>query len=318
MANRFNNWHKTGETQLNQKEKSFRQLAERKERVGYLKTWEIYHAIFAWTWVSKSEWKWLLPPQENNPHQIYATHTPVEDAESASQKLTVFYSGNSILMLWLLLFYSGTAIGAIGSLATVGAMGMLANQISQFQSKISLAKQGEEAERHIASLLKTLCGRGCRLYSKLDDTRLRVPGKGDLDVLLNLEGVRFAISVKSKRGEKVKVFYDRDHHLIRYSYGGTKGSKGWFKGDIAQELNEQVEWLRAHRAQFFSAKRPPWKIVVLCSPVGALVEHPLKVVVFPDSPFEEIGQVKFLKDKDVYVVAEQELVNLIQLLRRKS
>ncbi len=204
-------------------------------------------------------------------------------------------------------------------MANVAIMGILTNQASLSEKEIQLIKQGEEAERHIAKLLKPLCGRGGQLVSKLDDNRLRLPELGDLDILLNLSGIRFAISVKSKRGDKIKVFYDRDHQAIRFS---TKKGKDQFIRDIVQELNEQVDWLLDNRPKFFSKKKKqpkmPWKIVVVCSAPSYPVEHPVKVAVFPDSPKEVIGGLEFLKHEGVYVVEEEKLLSLLQALRKKS
>ena len=82
----------------------------------------------------------------------------------------------------------------------------MTQQVSSEEKEIQLTLQGEEAERHIAKLLKPLVGRGGQLFSKIDDLRLRIADKENegLDILLNLSGIRFAISVKSKRYEKVK------------------------------------------------------------------------------------------------------------------
>lgn len=200
----------------------------------------------------------------------------------------------------------------------VAIMGILTNQASLSDKEIELIKQGEEAERHIAKLLKPLCGRGGQLFSKLDDNRLRVPELGDLDILLNLSGVRFAISVKSKRGEKIKVFYDSKHQAIRHS--GKWYGKDWFIRDITKEINEQVDWLLANRLKLFSKKKQPkmpWKLVVICGSPNHPVKQPPVVAVFPDSPTEVINGTKYLKDKGVYVVDEQSLISLIKALRTR-
>lgn len=179
-------------------------------------------------------------------------------------------------------------------------------------------KQGEEAERYIIKLLKPLCGRGGQLFSSLDDNRLFTPNRGKLDILVNLSGVRFAISVKSKRYEKVKVFYDPKHQLIRYS--SKEWGKGRFLFDITQQINDQVDWLVANRPKLFSKKkRPkmPWKIIVVCGAPSVQSQNLVEVAIFPDSPKEVINNTEYLKDRGVYVVDERSLVSLIQALKTK-
>ncbi len=181
-----------------------------------------------------------------------------------------------------------------------------------------LQKQGEEAERHIIKLLKPVGGRGTQLFSSLESARLRTPNLGKLDILLNLSGVRFAISVKSKRHEKVKVFYDSKHKQIRYST--KEWGKSRFVLDVTLEINEQVDWLLANRPKLFSKKKKPkmpWKIVVFSPHPSISTPNLVEVAVCPDSPQEIINGTAYLKDKGVYVVDQESLVSLIQVLKNK-
>ncbi len=180
-------------------------------------------------------------------------------------------------------------------------------------------KQGSQAERHIIKLLKPLCGRGGQLFSSLDDKRLFTPERGKLDILVNLSGVRFAISVKSKRYQKVKVFYDPKQQLIRYST--KEWGKGRFLFDIIQQINDQVDWLLTNRPKLFSKKKQPkmpWKIIVVCGAPAVESQNMVKVAVFPDSPIESLNGRDYLKDRGVYVVDEGSLVSLIQTLKTKQ
>ncbi|MDJ0717463.1 MAG: hypothetical protein QNJ54_25130 [Prochloraceae cyanobacterium] len=179
-------------------------------------------------------------------------------------------------------------------------------------------KQGEETERYVIKLLKPLCGRGGQLFSSLDDKRLFTPNRGKLDILMNLSGVRFAVSVKSNHNEKVKVFYDRKHESIRYST--KKWGKGRFLFDITQQINDQVDWLLANRPKLFSKKKQPkmpWRIIVVCGAPAFQFQNQVEVVVFPDSPTESINDTEYLKDRGVYVVDQRSLVSLIQALKNK-
>ncbi len=195
---------------------------------------------------------------------------------------------------------------------------MLVNQVSLSEKEIELTRQGEEAERHIAKLLKPLVGRGGQLFSKIDDKRLRIADKENegLDILLNLSGIRFAISVKSKRYEKVKVFYDPKYDQIRYSCKECR--KDWFRKDVTNEINQHINWLLTNRPKLFSKKKQPkkpWLIVVVCGVPSKPVKQPPRVAVFPDSPTEVLNGTEYLKHKGVFVVDEESLINLVQALR---
>ena len=206
----------------------------------------------------------------------------------------------------------------LDSIANVAIINVLVNQVSLSEKEIELTRQGEEAERHIAKLLKPLEGRGGQLFSKIDDKRLRIADKENegLDILINLSGIRFAISVKSKRYEKVKVFYDPKYDQIRYSCKEYR--KDWFPTNITDEINKHINWLLTNRPKLFSKKkRPkkPWLIVVVCGLTSKPVKQPPRVAVFPDSPKEIINGTEYLKHKGVFVVDEESLICLVQALR---
>ena len=194
----------------------------------------------------------------------------------------------------------------------------MTQQVSLSEKEIELTLQGEEAERHIAKLLKPLVGRGGQLFSKVDDKRLRIADKENegLDILLNLSGIRFAISVKSKRYEKVKVFYDPKYDQIRYSCKEYR--KDWFPTNITDEINKHINWLLTNRPKLFSKKKQPkkpWLIVVVCGFPSKPVKQQPRVAVFPDSPKEIINGTEYLKHKGVFVVDEESLISLVQALR---
>ncbi len=273
-----------------------------------------YDYLDKFEWAKQKAWDWLLPPPDDDPNRIFSTYTPVDDNEKARDVCTAAYATNSALMLGLSAFFPGSFVAALGIFGTVGATGILLNQISNFQHNVLLEKQGEETEKAVAELLVPLSRRyGGKLYSKLDDCRLRIVGKGDLDILLNLPGESFAISVKSKKlgkKDKLKIFWDRDHQRIRYSKNGNKCD---LETNITQDLNERVDWLLAHRGNLISPQ--PHRIVVWRSyPLDA---PSLRVSVFPDSPKEVLAGREFLKYQGVWVVESKNLVHLIQLLRGK-
>jgi hypothetical protein len=276
---------------------------------------DTYHYFYQWEWAKQEAWDWLLPPPDNDPNRIFSTYTPVEDNEKARDVCTGVYTTNLALMLGLLAFYPSGLVGILGLFGTIGVTGILLNQISTFQRQAVLEKQGEETEKAIAELLVPLSRcYGGMLYSKLDDCRLRIVGKGDLDILLNFPGKSFAISVKSKKlgkKDKSKIFWDSDNKRIRYSKNGSKGD---FETDITQDLNERVDWLLANRGNLISPN--PQRIVVFRSyPLDA---PSICVSVFPDSPQEVLEGREFLKSQGVYVIGAENLVDLIQLLRRET
>ena len=275
---------------------------------------DIYHYLDNCEWANQGAWNWLLPPPDDDPNRIFSIYTPVEDNENARDICTAAYATNSALMIGLSAFFPGSFVAALGIFGTVGATGILLNQISTFQHKALLEKQGEETEKAVAELLVPLsCCYGGTLYSKLNDCRLRIAGMGDLDILLNFPGESFAISVKSKKlgkKDKLKIFWDRDHQIIRYSKNGSKSD---LETNITQDLNERVDWLLAHRSNLISPQ--PHRIVVWRSyPLDA---PSLRVSVFPDSPKEVLAGREFLKYQGVWVVESKNLVHLIQLLRGK-
>ncbi|NEQ24538.1 MAG: hypothetical protein F6K28_36615 [Microcoleus sp. SIO2G3] len=273
-----------------------------------------YHYLDKFQWAKQQTWDWLLPSSDDDPNKTFSTHTPVEDNENARDICTTGYGANLALMLGLSAFYPGSFVAALGIFGTIGVTGILLNQISTFQRNAVLEKQGEETEKAVAELLVPLSRRyGGTLYSKLDDCRLRIAGMGDLDILLNFPGESFAISVKSKKLEKkdkLKVFWDRDRQKIRYSKNGSKSD---FETNIIQDLNKRVDWLSAHRGNLISPQ--PHRIVVWKSyPLDA---PSICVSVFPDSPKEVLGGSEFLTHQGVYVTEAENLVSLIQSLRRK-
>ncbi len=205
---------------------------------------------------------------------------------------------------------------ALDRIANVVIINVLVNQVSSEEKEIELTLQGEEAERHIAKLLKPLVGRGGQLFSRLDENKLRIKDDAGLDILLNLSGIRFAISVKSKRYEKVKVFYDPKYDQIRYSCKEYR--KDWFPKDITKEINDQINWLLTNRPKLFSKKKQPkkpWLIVVVCGVPSKPVKQPPRVAVFPNSPKEVINGTEYLKHRGVFVVDEESLISLVQVLK---
>lgn len=276
---------------------------------------DAYRYLNEWEWAKQPAWDWLLPTSDTDPNRTFSIHNPVDDNEKARDICTVGYGANLALMLGLSAFYPCGVIGILGIFGTIGVTGILLNQISAFQRQVVLEKQGEETEKAVAELLVPLSRcYGGTLYSKLDDCRLRIVGKGDLDILLSLPGNSFAISVKSKKlktKDRLKVFWDKAHQRIRYSKNGSKSD---FETDIIQDLNERVDWLLAHRDNLISP--PTHRIVVFSSyPLDA---PSLCVSVFSDSPKAVFGGSEFLKHQGVYVTESEKLVHLIQLLRREN
>lgn len=207
------------------------------------------------------------------------------------------------LMLIMYFIFRHDVRGVLYPIGYVFVM-MMFFYLAQSQRQLAeIAQRGDAAEEEIARLIEPVRQQqGGTLYSLLQNNRVRIPGLGDLDILLITPSAKnFAISVKSLEGEKVKVFFDSKLQTLRYRKG--RGSKKTFESEPTSVLQEQVEWVLANKNLI---RQQPAKLVVFRSP--AVID------VHKDSPTIMVGNRSFLYFNNAFVVMESDLTALISEL----
>lgn len=180
-------------------------------------------------------------------------------------------------------------------------------------AKDQLAKEiaGLEAEQRIAETLRTTFKQQkIKVYSRLDNTCLKVEEDNDADIVAIFpNGRHFTISVKLRSRAK-RVFIHRDGRLRLLRDDGKRVP---FRDCPAQELIDQEKWLRKNRRNLFltpgsSVALPSVRILVFAEPTIVGDQSPEQYV--------SIGSYQFVKvqrGKDfVYLIQENQLCDLVQ------
>lgn len=228
-----------------------------------------------------------------------------KDDRLNTKKLCLFTAVLTIPLSFLeFSYFRHDARRVLYPLGNVFVMGMLIGLSKSEQKSAEKAQRGAEGEERIASLLLPFVQQqGGTLYSRLHENRLRISGMGDLDILLTMPSNKnFAISVKvleGVEGQKIKVFYDPVAQALRYRKG--REGKQKFEAEPTLALQERIKWLLANVRDLLI--QPSTMLVVFPSPV-VVQKH-------KDSPTVTVGEQSFVFLNGVYVVMQQDLVQLL-------